>query len=167
MINLKTSNLKKENGFSLIEALVVLFVIGIITGVTLPYFFGFYSGAELKTAGRRVASVLRAAKSYADAKDLDYQVVFSISGGGNQLTMTTFEDPDGSNDQVGKPEKIELSKSVQFTVSFSGSSSDRVTFYSNGTANNGTVTINNTDKGKKVEVTVNQYTGAVKVSDLK
>ncbi len=162
MISLKIFNLKEKKGLSLIEALVVLFIIGIITAVALPYFFGFYSGAELKTAGRRVASVLRTAKSYAEAKNVDYQVVFSIPVA-NKLEMAIYEDPSGLNTKVGKTEKIELSSSVVFSTTFTD---NKATFTPQGTSNGGTVTINNTDKNKRIDITVSAVTGRVKIGDI-
>ena len=163
MISLKIFNLKEKKGLSLIEALVVLFIIGIITAVALPYFFGFYSGAELKTAGRRIASVLRAAKSYAEAKNVDYQVVFSIPVA-NKLEMAIYEDPSGLNTKVGKTEKIELSSSVVFSTTFTD---NKVTFTPHSTSNGGTVEITNTSKNKEVDVSVCSNTARVSISDIK
>ena len=166
MINLKISNLKEEKGFSLIEALVALLIIGIITAVTLPCFFRFYSGAELKTAGRKVASVLRAAKSYAEAKNVDYYVDFNMPAS-HILRMTIYEGSISSGNEVGKAEKLSLSSKIQFTVNFGGATPTAALFTPQGTSNGGTVEVTNSKRNKEVDISVCAATARVSISDIK
>ena len=150
----------KNKSFTLIEMITVLVIIGVISAITLPFFFSFYGGQELKTSAGIVASVLRTAKSYAAAKNMDYQVGFVIPQS-NKLEMTIYEQP--AHTQVGKTEKLELSSSVIFTITFTGKIA---TFTPQGTNNGGTVTIDNTGKSKKIDVTVSAVTGRVKIWDI-
>ncbi len=157
-------------GFTLIEMLVVLIIISIITAATLPYFFSFYTGQELKTSARVVASVLRTAKSYATTKNTDCWVEFTPST--NKLEIAIYhadvfdEDGDGNTTesvQQGKTEKLELATGVVFSTSFTN---DKVTFTPQGTCNGGTVEITNTSKSKEVDISVSPVTARVSISDI-
>ena len=160
----------KNKGFSLIETLVVLVIIGILTAATLPYFFSFYTGQELKTSARVVASVLRTAKDYAPAKNTDCWVQFTPSN--NKLDMAIYhadifdEDSDGDTAesvQQGKTEKLELSSSITFSTTFTN---HKITFTPQGTCNGGTVTIDNTGKSKKIEISVPAANARVEIKDI-
>jgi prepilin-type N-terminal cleavage/methylation domain-containing protein len=159
-------------GFTLLETLVVLVIIGILTGLTLPYFFKFYSGQELKNSARVVASVLQTTRSYAQAKNTDYDMIFwyGTSEDETWLTMAIYEDFDtnGWDEQVGKSEKLSLSKSIGFETTFpSEGGGYRATFTPQGTAKAaGTVTIKNTAQDKKIEITVATVTGRIKIGDI-
>lgn len=52
-------------GFSLLELLVVLFIIGLMTAVAIPMLGGGMAGTELRSAARDIAAGLRAARNHA------------------------------------------------------------------------------------------------------
>ncbi len=62
-------------GFSLIEILIVLALIGFLTAVTAPMISRSVSGARLKTATKKTAAIFRYARNEAVAKKRPYWVV--------------------------------------------------------------------------------------------
>lgn len=55
-------------GFTLLELLIVLMLMGLITALTIPVFSGSVSTTELKTAAREIAAGLRLARDQAIAQ---------------------------------------------------------------------------------------------------
>ncbi|MFA6594439.1 MAG: GspH/FimT family pseudopilin [Candidatus Buchananbacteria bacterium] len=66
-------------GFSLLELVVVIALLGIITGVGLPYYQGFTVNLQLQGAARDLASDLRYAQQQAVTTQANHQVAFYIS----------------------------------------------------------------------------------------
>ncbi|MGC8520940.1 MAG: type II secretion system minor pseudopilin GspH [Steroidobacteraceae bacterium] len=68
------------HGFTLLEMLVVLAIIGIVTaGVLLSLNLGGHDPA-LKTAGRRLVSLMHYARGQAELQTRDYGIVFDAGG---------------------------------------------------------------------------------------
>lgn len=76
--------MKKNNnyktGFTLIEMLAVLFIIGIIFSITLPAFGPMMRTLKLKTAAENLANVLESARQYAVTSGKYCDVIFAITG---------------------------------------------------------------------------------------
>ena len=68
-----------RKGFTLMEMLVVLAVIGLLLGVSIPFFSGFTKGAKLKTATKGVAALLNTARGLAITYRKNYSVIFDYS----------------------------------------------------------------------------------------
>jgi prepilin-type N-terminal cleavage/methylation domain-containing protein len=66
-------------GFSLLELVVVIALLGIITGVGLPYYQSFTVSLQLQGAARDLTSDLRYAQQQAVTTQNNYQVVFDIN----------------------------------------------------------------------------------------
>ncbi len=66
------ARLASEQGFSLIELLVVLNIIGILTAMAVPSYVGFRARAEAAAASGNVKSAVQAAEAY-----------YLLPGGGN------------------------------------------------------------------------------------
>lgn len=62
MMEYQMMQMKNKKGFTLIEALVVVFVIGIMATVAVPYFNSWMPKMRLKAAGRDLYSNLQKAK---------------------------------------------------------------------------------------------------------
>ncbi|MCK4519398.1 MAG: prepilin-type N-terminal cleavage/methylation domain-containing protein [Candidatus Omnitrophica bacterium] len=151
----------KLKAFTLIELLVVLLIAGVITAIAVPYCWGGYSSAEVKTSSRTIASTLRRAKVSAEAQGKRYRVDFTPSG--NCLDMDIYTDLSSSTPtKVGKTEKIKLSSAFVITTTFTDA---KAIFTSHGTSNGGTVEIKNLKKGKSIKITVLSNTARIKVKD--
>ena len=59
-----------EKGFTLIELMVVLVIVGILTGLLIPNISGFVAQQEINEAAQNVAGALRSAKEIAITKNV-------------------------------------------------------------------------------------------------
>jgi len=70
-----------KNGFTLLEMLIVLIIIGLFSLIGLPAFFNRVRSSKLKAAGAAVAQSLKLAKSYAVTRGKIYRVDFDLVKG--------------------------------------------------------------------------------------
>jgi len=77
-------------GFTLIEVLLVLAIIGVVAGVSTPYFVKSIRGNRLRTAARVVVMAGRYARSMAVLRQKEMVVSFNLDAGkvsiGSELT---------------------------------------------------------------------------------
>ncbi|MCK4437054.1 GspH/FimT family pseudopilin [bacterium] len=66
-------------GFTLLELLVVLAIMAMLTGMSVPAISGYIKGARLKGGAREIASALRLARTMAITKRDIYSVDFDIA----------------------------------------------------------------------------------------
>ena len=146
--------------FTLIEMMVVLVIIALVVGMSLPYFGQFTGNSQLRSATQKISSLLYTARSLAITHRKQYAVVFDTSKG----EMTVQELPSS--------EIIEKRYYLPATVSFENpGGSDPVTFKDDqavftptGGLSGDTSTIDLKDKkGNSAQITVHQSTGRVKV----
>jgi len=69
-----------KKAFSLVEALIVMFIILLITGLTVPNYFKFSSSKKLDTVAREVSNVLRSARAHAITNRKNCNVYFYNAG---------------------------------------------------------------------------------------
>lgn len=87
---------RKDNGLSLVELLVVLAIIGLLAGVIVPT-VGFYTRTASQDLGARsIFTVMKAANVYASTHNVEAAVVFNVRGvtdsetGEDRFVMTEF-----------------------------------------------------------------------------
>ena len=91
-----------KHGFTLIEVILVLVVIVIISGISLPYFAGAFRGTKLKTASRTIDRITRYAHAMAILREemmtvvLNHETMEIFMGGAVQADSSTA---DGELDQ--------------------------------------------------------------------
>ena len=74
-------------GFTLLELVVVLVMVGILVAIAAPSWFGFLSTRQLSAAQERVHQVMRDAQSTAKLRHVNWQASFRETGG--QLQWAT------------------------------------------------------------------------------
>jgi prepilin-type N-terminal cleavage/methylation domain-containing protein len=79
---------RKDRGFTLVELLVVVIIIGVLSAVAAPAFLGFVNRQRLNTAQGTIYSALRDAQSSAKKENIGYQVAFRTFGTIAQYVVT-------------------------------------------------------------------------------
>lgn len=80
-------------GFTMIELLLVVVIIGIALGITMPSLVRSIQGQRLKTAARTMVTVARYARSMAVLKQTDLTLSFNLATGQIDLTSTNLTLP--------------------------------------------------------------------------
>lgn len=65
-------------GFTLAEIIVVLSIIGLVLGMSMPFFSKLISSTKLKTGVRDVVATLSTARNYAITKRAECSVIFDL-----------------------------------------------------------------------------------------
>lgn len=151
-----------KRAFTLMEMLIVLAVIVLLLGVSIPFFASFSKGAKLKTSAKGITAVLNTARNRAITYRKDCSVVFDFS----ELPHSYY-----INDEEGQlyGKKYYLPSSIKFYHSQDPErpttfTSDKATFSSTGglTTSAGSVWITN-KKGDFRRISVSNTTGRVKI----
>ncbi len=144
------------------EMLVVLAVIALLLGVSIPFFSGFTKGAKLKTAAQDVSAVLNTARSLAITHRENYTITFDTSSYPHYYYIS-----DGNEQLYGK--KYSLPSAIRFYRPSEPDSpttfnSDQTTFSSTGglTGSAGSVWLAD-KKGNFRRISVANTTGRVTI----
>ena len=140
-------------GFSLIEMLTVLVILGTIVSVGMPTLIGFISYMELQAETRKISSDLREYHHIAISKYLDCEFTFDL---GNDSYTIEEVNPADSLDR-------ETVKTVSVAVDIKTGSSTSVIFKPTGnTAAAATIILEN-DEGGQTTINVLATTGHVRI----
>lgn len=93
---------KGEGGFTLLELLIVMALIGLLTGMIVPKFSGTLLTLQTKSAVNKISAILRYARNQAVAKQQRHTVTFNLSA---QSVTLTVSDSSAQTSQV-QPEKV-------------------------------------------------------------
>lgn len=92
-----TSPARRRDGFSLMELLLVIVLIGMATAVAIPSFTGTFRGARLRSAARTVAMAARFARSSAVLHQQDMALIFYP--GRNEFELVSIRDSAAASDR--------------------------------------------------------------------
>lgn len=141
-------------GFTMLELLVVIVLVGILASLSSPLFSSGVSAAEHRAAARSVAQTLRFARSEAIANRTDVGVEFNLQD-------RTYQLPGGK--RRGKwPEGIAL----QLTTTVAETVDDKhafVRFYADGGSTGGRVTLKYKERSYLVDI--NWLTGRIAIEE--
>lgn len=144
----------RHAGFTMLELIVVIVLVGILAALSSPLFSSGVSAAEHRAAARAVAQALRFARSEAIANRTDVGVEFNLED-------RTFQLPGGK--RRGKwPEGIalELTTTVAETVDEKHAF---VRFYADGGSTGGRVTLKYKERAYRVDIS--WLTGRVAIEE--
>jgi len=87
--------MRKNSGFSLMELMIVIAIIGIVTAITSPYLITYIYSSKLDSAVRDLQSTMQYARLRAVKENANVVVTFT-TGAGNNGTYTAFVDDGGA-----------------------------------------------------------------------
>ncbi len=73
-------DLRKRNGFTLLEIIIVLTLVTLILGLSTIYFAGFLPAVKFNATGREISALIRHARSLARTKMETQKVIFDLDG---------------------------------------------------------------------------------------
>ena len=87
----------KRQGFTLIEMLVVVAIIGICVAMTIPYFVEAKRGEGLRSSAQTIIMTAKYARSMALLKQVDLAML--VDKGAGQVELVSLSQPPGADDQ--------------------------------------------------------------------
>ena len=143
----------KRAGFTLIELIIVLFLVGIIAGLAGLYIGKDTGSLELKKFTKEVSAVMRSARNHAVSEKKIYCFVID----NDELMLRLFsEDTDYTN--VTLVMEKEIPEELQVDLLGSGREAAYVEFFPGGSTTGGVIEITNM-KGSRFLISVNRITG--------
>ena len=157
-----------DKGFSLIEVIVVLLIIGLTIALVTPSLYRFSSTVELKASAKKISAILRYYRSEAINQGKVYQIFFDSDLNEVRVQPAASTEEKGESEKKGEndaqktyalPKGVHI-KEVKVELTQYPSDLPTIEFYSNGGSNGGTITLDSQDRqGYKIEV--NFLTGIV------
>lgn len=127
----------KAKGFSLVELIVVVALIGIITAIATPSFMDWRRNVEYRAAARDIVSMMREAKARAISTNREHRVEFDVDGRRYRLVQGSraADTPVAGwttiiREYVSLPEGVNMKS----TVNCDSSADGNIEFNPNGTA---------------------------------
>jgi len=160
----------RSRGFSLIELIIVLVVIGLSVSLVVPSFSRFSKTIELKGAARKISAILRYCRSEAVNKGQTYQIIFDSDLREVRVQKTEpSEEKEEELKREGKavrqmyhlPGGINV-KEMDIASPQYASDYPTIEFYPNGGSNGGSFLLNSEERGG-YRIKVHFLTGMVKI----
>ncbi len=161
---------RHESGYSLVEILVVVAIIGVISLVTVPNFIAMQHSGKLKSSLRTFVGDIRAMRQRAVTRHVKTKVSFTTgtSTTARQYTMAEFNATTSTWTQVGPPKSLEESCYVVSSTGFTDIDSDGtldIVFKNDGALDLGSATLPATAVLKTDwDIPTKQYTVTVRFS---
>lgn len=143
-------------GFTLLELLVVLLLVGLLTALVPPLFSGAVPGARLKAAARDLAATMHAARSQAIARN-DIVAVHLDSGTPPAYRL-------GEQRMTVMPAQISMQVAQAGSAFGNGGAEQVVRFFPDGSASDVQITLTGADRGYRLAI--NWLTGRVDIGDI-
>ncbi len=148
-----------RRGVTLVELLVVLGIIALVLGISVPGFSGYAQQLRLKTAIRQTMGLLSLARSTAISSRTDHTVAFDAER--QELTMTNV----ASGEVAERVVKLPPTVTLEFQMGGEAAPEPKLTFRSTGSLTGRTTSLVLSDKEHQHTISVTGATGAVTVQD--
>ena len=96
--------MRSERGYSLIEVLITLGLIGVVTAISVPVFIESNARSKLWTGSEQIGAAIRQARLKAISQNVTYRVVFDcpVNGQLRSLVMTGDADVDDDDNRCNQ-----------------------------------------------------------------
>lgn len=158
------SHPRRENGFTLIEVLVTISLLGLLMAISITGWSSWAKAGAQSGVANELQSVLRQTQQRAVTEGRAMCVQFDAPG--NAYTVYTGACDDGARVKVVGPVGTGAAEVHFASPGFTGPSgtSPGVTFYARGTAWPGSVKVTRTGEPKVYTLSVEGLTGRVSIS---
>jgi general secretion pathway protein H len=183
---------RNARGFTLLELIVVLMIIGLMSTLVVPKLVGPLGDLNLKTASQKISASLRYARSQAASEKATYVALFDFDK--NRLVIidpsisptekrdvpvnskkavdtALGEPPEHEKDRPGGLKAYDLPDGVKLATGVSreddvNSGLFRVFFFPSGGSSGGEITVAN-ERGRRYRIRVDFITGTVQLSEAR
>ncbi|MFZ3137884.1 MAG: prepilin-type N-terminal cleavage/methylation domain-containing protein [Thermodesulfovibrionales bacterium] len=147
------TGISSKRGFTLLEIVVVLFIVSLVMAIVLPSFAGF-GESKLKSEAREMASILRYINDSASSRKETFSVKFDLD-----KNLVSWKGPEGD-----KTKKFDDMTGVTTQSNGMVSKGELIVFFEPfGIQENLSVHMRRGKKG--VVITLNHLSGKVKIKD--
>lgn len=153
--------LKNKNGFTLVELLLVVIILGILSGIAIPSFRKTYLNLELSNTADTIAYLMRFAQARAVTQRTNYRLIFNSELNNCWLEKEISSDPSQFEKVSSKfarsvviPEDIKVESELKI-----------INFYPNGKIDEAKIYLKN-QNDKTYTVCAKGQVGHVEVSDF-
>lgn len=154
-------------GFTLIELIIVMFILVVMMAVAAPAFSRMHQSSSLRAAARTTLASFRYARSMAVTRQTEVRLIFSDESRSFQLLTRR---PTELGDEQFVPERTALGRQRKLPVGINASMTKGVSaedekllaFHSNGSTDEAVLTLTN-GSGQKMYVTLYPATGRASI----
>ncbi|MFP4088575.1 MAG: GspH/FimT family pseudopilin [Desulfobacteraceae bacterium] len=144
--------INKSTGFTLLELMIIIAVMGILSAIAIPSFMSLLPGMRLNGAARTVMGDLMAARMKAVKLNQKTKVFFDNNS--FQYRICNDADNDGTVDD-GEGDVINRDIQNEYhDVTFDLNNTSDPVFSPRGTATNRTITLQNSEGSKNITVSI-------------
>ena len=101
-----------KTGFTLIEVTIVIFIIVMMTSITVPWMKTFAESTRLRSTARSIRSLMEFARSSSVAQRTEYVVIFDSNQGQYWLSLLEFLEQGSEGSAVTDSSRTNLSESL-------------------------------------------------------
>ncbi len=154
-----------SQGYTLLEVLVVVFILGLLSAVSIPNFIEWLHAYRLQSAAATLSNHLQSTRLLAILKGTPHQIQLREAAEGNYYQVV--EDPGGEDRIVITIGRVILDKEFRGVIIHEvkpKTSKGKLTFEPKGTARSGRITLKNS-RGGAIEIRIT-HNGRIRLTYL-